>query len=512
MKKAIELLRVSTEGQAAASRAGIPAQRAANLATAQAHGLTIVRTIEMADVSGAAVLRAPEMQELLNLIESPEIEGVVAKEFSRLMRPENYGDFAILQAFAETSTILYLPEGPMDFRNKTGRLLGTIRAAIAGLEISEIKERTWAAKESMRRAGKFPSADILLPFGVGYDRATEKWFYKPEAEKVAEVFRRFLAGDTNYDRLSEFLGLSRGSVKNILMNPIFMGWRVIDQKRDVSVSSRTYRAGGRQGDRPKVDRSPEEVIRVRVIEDGLVSDADFRRVQRLIEQKATRNIRMRIKTGHFTYNGFLWCAKCGDRLHTFRNQFDRHYYICSNKKRKNEAGDFLCQASCYQNRDTLEPVLDELFATRLTDQGFLERLFDHQDRLSRRSESRSRMERLQTQLEALGQKRQRILDCYIDGEITREERGRRLEQMESDLVKTREMIARELPPQALSVEAVAQIFSPFLEWKFLERAHKRQLLSAISPEISTANYVVQSISVTLDSHIDRDSPVQVAGA
>ena len=153
MKRVIELLRVSTEAQAGEDRAGLPAQKAANLATARTHGLTIVKTIQMADVSGAAVLRAPEMQELLKLIESPEIEGVVAKEYSRLMRPENYGDFAILQAFAETSTVLYLPEGPMDFRTKTGRLMGTIRAAIAGLEISEIKERTWAAKESMRREG-----------------------------------------------------------------------------------------------------------------------------------------------------------------------------------------------------------------------------------------------------------------------------------------------------------------------------------------------------------------------
>jgi hypothetical protein len=150
-----------------------------------------------------------------------------------------------------------------------------------------------------------------------------------------------------------------------------------------------------------------------------------------------------------------------------------------------------------------------LFATRLTDPGFLERLFEHQDRQSRRSESRSRVERLQAQLEALGQKRQRILDLYVDGDITKEERGRRLEQMESELVKTREMLAHELPPQTLSVEAVAQIFSPFLEWKFLERMHKRQLLSAIGPEIRTANYVVHGMSMTLAPDIDVDSPVRM---
>src|SRR5687767_5615845 len=88
MKKAIELIRVSTEGQAASDRASIPAQKAVNAKTAAAYGLKIVRTIEMADVSGAAVLRAPEIKQLLELMADTEIHGVVAREFSRLMRPE----------------------------------------------------------------------------------------------------------------------------------------------------------------------------------------------------------------------------------------------------------------------------------------------------------------------------------------------------------------------------------------------------------------------------------------
>src|SRR5205807_5176982 len=106
-KDAIELIRVSTEGQAAEDRAGIPAQRSANARTAAQYGLNVVRTIEISDVSGAAVLRAPEIQEMLRLIESPQIHGVVAKEFSRLMRPENFADYVLLQAFADTKTILY---------------------------------------------------------------------------------------------------------------------------------------------------------------------------------------------------------------------------------------------------------------------------------------------------------------------------------------------------------------------------------------------------------------------
>src|SRR5437879_6414355 len=109
MKKVIELIRVSTEGQAADDKSGIPAQRAINRRTAGQHGLEIVRSIELADVSGTAVLATSEMQELLRLIEDPHICGVVAKEFSRLMRPEKFTDYALLQAFIDTGTVLYLP-------------------------------------------------------------------------------------------------------------------------------------------------------------------------------------------------------------------------------------------------------------------------------------------------------------------------------------------------------------------------------------------------------------------
>src|SRR5579864_6094581 len=108
-KKAIELIRVSTEAQAQDDRGGIPAQRAANLVTAARHGLEIVRTFQIEDVSGARVLASPEMREMLGMIESPEIAGVVAKEFSRLMRPEDLSDFEILARFNRTNTVLYLP-------------------------------------------------------------------------------------------------------------------------------------------------------------------------------------------------------------------------------------------------------------------------------------------------------------------------------------------------------------------------------------------------------------------
>jgi DNA invertase Pin-like site-specific DNA recombinase len=206
MKKVIQLIRVSTDRQAASDRASIPAQRTVNQRTCAQHGLEIVRSIEMADVSGACVLLAPETQELTQLMRSPEIHGVVAREFSRLMRPEDFEDFALLQVFVDTKTVLYLPEGPLDFSSKTGRLLGTMRAAIAGMERTEMLERVWSAKEEKRRRGELAQSKIVLPWGVDYENG--RFFYKPEAEKVREAFRQFLGGKQNYLQLSKMLGVT----------------------------------------------------------------------------------------------------------------------------------------------------------------------------------------------------------------------------------------------------------------------------------------------------------------
>ncbi len=434
-KAVIELLRVSTESQAGEDKAGLAAQRAANRRTAAKFGLEIIDTIELVDVSGTSVLYAPGYQRLLEMIADPNVDGIVAKEFSRLVRPESWEDGVILQRFVDTGTLLYLPDGPLDPSTRQGRILATLQGLMAGLEGSLIRERMMAGKEAMRRSGRWAAGNQCLPFGVGYDRPNHRFFYKPETEKVREVFRQFLAGNQNYDQLSTILNMSRGSARNVLENPIYTGWLVIDEKRDLSPAAKKVGPDGRRRDRRKIERTPEEVIRQRVIDEPLISEADFDRVQDLICQKAEHNIRMRQKVGEFTYNGFLWCGKCGERLHTFRNQFQRHYYICSGKKRKDDAGNFLCQYSRYQSRDKLEPILDHLFAEQLTDRKFLHRLYDCQMVQAERRGSQSRLVRLRANIDRLESKRRRITDLYLDGELSKDERTSKLVSLDRNCAR-----------------------------------------------------------------------------
>ena len=498
-KKVIELVRVSTEGQAAEDRAGIPAQKAANRRTAAQYDLEIVHTVEFIDVSGAAVLLTPEMQELLCLIKSREIGGVVAKEFSRLMRPENFADYTLLQEFADTGTILYLPEGPIDFRSKIGRLFGTLRAAIAGLERTEILERVWSAKEEKRRAGKNPQSDITLPFGVGYDAKEGRWFYKPEAEKVREAFRLFLSGETSYTKVGCQVGIDPFNLRIILRNPIYTGWRVIDKKRDMSPGAKRVKPGGRQGDRPKIARAADEVIRVKVLE-PLVNEEDFRRAQQIMDLKKLNHWRLRPEEERrFTYSGFLKCGLCGNLIYTHVRKSDGWYMCKSRTKAERQLRESKNLASCtnpYMRREQLECCLDQLFFDRLTDREFVDQIASEYFARSASSIGRVEILRLRQARERLEEKRKRVLEAYFDNLIDRTARDKRLSEIEIEVRFYENMLLKAQPAaQGVSAEELAEIFMPFHEWKFLSRLEKRCILQTVAPEIHVENYRVRGIAL-----------------
>jgi DNA invertase Pin-like site-specific DNA recombinase len=522
MKKTVlELLRTSTESQAGADRAGIPAQKAANRRTATQYDLEIVRTITITDVSGAAVLRSPEMQELLRLIESPEIHGVVAKEFSRLMRPENFADYALLQAFADTATVLFLPEGPVDFGSKSGRLLGTIRAAMAGNERTELLERVWAAKEEKRRAGGHPQGLIALPFAVGYNRKEGRWFFKDEAKKVVEAFRCVLAGQSSYTELGRRLGIEPFNLRNILRNPIYTGWRVYNQRRDPSPKALRATHDGRQADRPKVKRGTDDIIRVKVLE-PLVSEEDFWHVQQILDLKKQNHWRARPEQQRrFTYSGFLKCGLCGNLIYTHAHQ-PRDWYVCKSRtwperQLRISRGQLPC-INPYMRRERVEAQLDLMFAQRLTNRNFLEQIASVLDESAGSRTGKSDVSKIHRIDNRLKEKRSRVLDAYFGGVIDRAERDQRLQQIKTDQQFCEQQL-RTIQTEAykVSAEELARIFAPFREWEYLSRADKRRLLQAIVPEIHLQDYNVTKLALLVNdphrnepNHTGRDSWPQPA--
>ncbi len=485
-KRAIELVRVSTVGQASDDHASIESQRTLNSRTAQQYGLAIVRSIEMTGVSGTAVLLAPEMQEMIRLMADPEIHGVVAREFSRLMRPENYADYALLQVFVDTQTILYLPEGPIDFASTDGRLMGTLKAAMGGVERMEMLRKAWNAREEKRRRGELAQARICLPFGVDND-GKDRWWFTPDAERVREAFRLVLAGDTSYFSIGKQVDIEPHSLAYMLKNPIYTGWRVIDKKRDMTAAGKYLTKNGRQGDRRKILRAPDEVIRVQVIDEPLVSREDFDLVQRILGMKQSFHWRTSANyKQRFTYNGYLDCV-CQSRVYTKYRRDD--YYICKNG----------CGAK-YMRRDKLDPYLDRIFARHLSSETFLRRI------ARAKKKPQTNIEQIRKQIDALAGKRERVLDAYFEGVISGTERDKKMAKIEGEKQVFSDLLAREEPARQIDVETLTRQFKVFRQFDLLSRDQKRRLLNTITPRIVVANYQVEGMfCATGGSPMDRDS-------
>lgn len=492
IKRVIELIRVSTEGQAGDDRASIPSQRVINRRTESNYGLKIVHSIEISDVSGTAVLKCPEVLEMLELIKDPEIHGVVAREFSRLMRPEDFSDYYILQVFADTKTILYLPEGPIDFSNKMGRVYGVMQAAWAGAQRIEFLENGWNAKEEKRKHGGFAQSTICLPFGVAFDPSVGKygkWSYTPDAERVREAFRLFTSGETSYTAIGRRLGIEPYNVKVFLKNPIYTGTRVIDQKRDPSPAGKYPTLNGTQGDRRKIQRAPEDVIRVKVL-DPLISESKFRQAQNLMELKRKNSWRAKEGFEHrFIYNGFLLCGSCGGLVQT---RFGRWHV-------EGRLAYYACKQKCgtpYMRGERLDREIDSLFVEKLVSSDYAAKII----RALKKKQPKTNTGRINTQLESLARKRERILSSYFEGVISSTERNLRLVETEREKKVLKGLISSQVPPAVLTPERLAKLFRPFVRYASLNRESKRRVLGTLAAEIVASNYAVKGLWIGLNGH------------
>ena len=496
-KKVIQLLRVSTERQAADDKAGLAAQRAINQRTAATYGLEIVRTIEMSDVSGTAVLRAPEMQELLRLIESSDIQGVIAKEFSRLMRPENFKDYELLQAFVDTRTMLYLPDGPIDFSSSMGGFMGLIRAGMARIERREILARMNDGKEAMRLAGRNTGGRSTLPFGVDHSD-TRGWFYTAEAEKIRAAFDLVRGTSLSYAEIARRLNIPRTNLRFMLQNPIYTGIRQYDHRRDPTPAGYTPGNNGRQGHRRKIARSPEEVITLKVM-DGLVSQEAFQAVQQILKSRATREQAVRTRNApKYLFNGFLYCGVCDSPMYSHTNQKDNHYYCKLNGTRARKRNPESVCPTPYIRAAVIEPKIEELLSMRLQDDDFLTGIAEAY--LEQQSEAMligvPDATAIQRQIESLTAKRNRILEAFFDGTINRNHRDEQLGRVDAELKAYQGMMATaRVGEPFVSTGDLADLLSAFAEMPFLQRDDKRLLLRGLGVEVSVSGYKICTLAM-----------------
>lgn len=521
--KVLELLRVSTTAQAGEDRAGIPAQHATCAQLERAHKLEIVEQIKMINISGAAVMYAPEMQRLQELVRSGRCQGIVMKEFSRLQRTDNFEDMALFQVFKEHGVKLYTEAGAFDLTKPGDQLMVQVHAGISGYERSVIKARMMGGKEALRVAGKCATSARCLPLGVCYDKKLG-WYYDPATiGRVQRLFKLFTEGETNFRMLAKLTGITYCSIRNILRNQLYIGWRVYEYERDGS--TRKVREDGSLGDAKKVRRAVP--LRIQVMEKGAIPDAQFAKAQLMFDAKRTGGSYHKNRRGRdpFLFRGFLRCGICGAHMTTMTktkrpgSKERREYYVCQHAKgisqwdlANNRPVVMVKPTSCPARRlerVKLEAEIEKFIVKTLPQPGFLNSLLEDQKKAAARGGQRNLVARLKRDLEVCQQRTRKLRDLYLeqgDADMTKAEYDERRLALEVQQVQIRHELAKAQPvAPKLSQADQLKMVEWIEEWEILKPAEKRRVLvqtipvfnvSAIVPEGQSRMVPAQEYKVT----------------
>ncbi len=447
-RRAIGIIRVSSDGQ------DLERQRRDVIAAARAHGLEIVRTLELPDLSGTKVLTDPGVRQVLADLSRSDIHGVCISAIDRLVRPGQLGDLAIFDAFQRARKKIWTPAQELDLSTNVGFLSSGIQGVIAGFERQMILARTSAGKESVRLRGGSASGRLTVPRGLVYKKQGGWAYSEPDASRIKLAYDLLFERRSWHDIAARCgLGLSHVGVRYSLQNPIWKGVRRYVKGRETPLEV-------------PLDIQP------------LISPERWLRAQEIILEKKTRWAKT-TKAPHNLLSGLLRCG-CGMAVYVKcagRPGRRRDYYCCSSHLR----GMGPCGAR-YVRHETLDLTVSQIITTKLLDAAFLHTILGTvRAAKPARDTSTVKLEAERAKLEA---ERQRLLRMTLKGVCSEADFARESKRIEGEISSLGRMIPsvalRSAFDPAKLIVGLARSFARFASQPFEEQ---RSLLQTAVREI-----------------------------
>jgi hypothetical protein len=199
----------------------------------------------------------------------------------------------------------------------------------------------------------------------------------------------------------------------------------------------------------------------------------------------------RLRQPRFLAAGMLGCS-CGKPYYTRASGLgdrtrQQEHYVCRSRHR---AYGPPCASRSLQ-RNAVDQAVTSIVKDTFRDPALLLRMVELSDR---RMETKTDTGKLQAELNRLEGKRQRLIDLYTDGDITKAEYQKRLDGIETDKRNFEAMLPAQAPALEASrlVKAIVKYFTGFEHRPFGEQ---RQILRAAFRQFTVENGAIQNVTM-----------------
>lgn len=409
-------------------------------------------------------LERPALQRLISDMKKQKFDIVLVYRLDRFVR--SVTDLhQLLQLMDKYDVKFKSSTEVFDTTTATGRMFITIIATLAQWERETIAERVYEAMLKRSETGKRNGA----PAPYGYDSVNGQLILnKEEAKWVKFIFKEYLThGSQNIAKKLNSMGVrtkkgeiwSDFSIRYVLKNPIAAGY--------VRWNYETFSGGSRK-------KTGEAIIREIEQEnfETIISKETWNETQKLLEERFNLGFR---SDGHFPFSGIGKCAKCGKNLtgskKKRKNGGIHRFYKCQGRFKFG-----ICDAPVYPEESVEKAFLHVLDLS-----------IDTSDiKIDSKSSIDVDLEQIKQQLTKLKSKKERTKELYMDGDITKSEYTKKMNQLsleENDL----NSLLEEQDHQASEEEIKNILKSIKQEWYSLSDESKKlaihSLFSSMTVEI-----------------------------
>jgi site-specific DNA recombinase len=302
-------------------------------------------------------MERPQLKRLIRDIENKKINTVVVVKLDRLTRSVKDLNH-LLEVFEDYNIQFHSTNEKIDTTTPTGRFFVNVMGSIAQLERETIVERVKDGMAQMVREGKVPGS--VIPYGYRLENL-KYYVVEEEAKVVRNIYDWFLKGMSVNAIMNKLKGTpspsgkldwNRGTIRNILNNPLYLGklvWGTITNEES---------------------------------HEAIIDETTFKRSSKLINERKERQ--PSDFWGKYPFSGIMRCGKCGSRmsgkLKHGRSKYSVVYYRCA------ESVVMKCDMKSVRE-DTLEKSFIDFLSFYVENETNLKDLLGHDDQLDKKQDS-----------------------------------------------------------------------------------------------------------------------------